>query len=154
MGLGGVRWGRTGAWEGQRRPNGARRGAGPRQGGGENGACFAYGPGPRADRGSTFASEFASNPSGSVGDAFISSQASLTEGGGCSSDGYNAGGFNGCGCNAVIGWDHTSALASFHATSESWTELSDDGYDAATHNKYTWNTVCNYNTTTYPFSKP
>jgi len=43
MGLGGVRWGRTGAWEGQRRPNGARRGAGPRQGGGEKGACFAYG---------------------------------------------------------------------------------------------------------------
>jgi hypothetical protein len=108
----------------------------------------------RADRGSTFASQYAMDPLGSVGDAWISSGASLTEGDGCNSDGYNAGGYNGCGCTTVISWDRTAPLAAFHVLTESWNQLKDDlDYDAKGTGYWHWSTSCNYDITNYPFSK-
>ena len=114
------------------------------------------------NRGYWFAWEGVNNVNGSIADAWAVSMEKLTaapplDGTGCPTgggprDGYAFGGFNGCGCNAVISFDSTPTLAAFHATLENWNGVKDDSHDAT--NQAYWETTyeCNYDTSAYPFS--
>jgi hypothetical protein len=97
-----------------------------------------------ADRGATFASQFAAAPLGRVSDAWRNTMNMLpaTEGGGCPGGGGGHG-FNGCGCNIVIAFDSTPQGANAKIA-ENWFDLQNDANDAKGNNWYSAVWQCNY----------
>jgi hypothetical protein len=96
------------------------------------------------DRGSTFATFFKANPNSRVSESWVQTMNSLpaNEGGGCpGGGGYH--GFNGCGCNIVIGMDVTPQRAAQSLT-EGWINLTHDSNDALGNQFYSARWVCNY----------
>ena len=102
-----------------------------------------------ADRGKTFAWMWASNPNGSVAQAWLDTMSSLpaNEGNSCISlIGKTVGGghgFNGCGCNIIVAMDE-SLDAAFTRIHEDWSELRDDNRDAKGNGWYVAGFQCNY----------
>jgi len=96
------------------------------------------------DRGAVFASFFRANENSSVADAWVQTMNALpaSEGGGCPGGGGGHG-FNGCGCNIVVGMDSSAARANASLT-ESWVHLTQDSNDALGRNFYAARWVCNY----------
>lgn len=97
-----------------------------------------------ADRGSTFASFFRANENSRVAEAWVQTMNSLpaNEGGGCPGGGGGHG-FNGCGCNLVIGMDVNADRANASLT-ESWVHLTQDSNDALGRRFFAARWVCNY----------
>jgi len=96
------------------------------------------------DRGSTFASFFRANENSRVAEAWVQTMNSLpaSEGGSCPGGGGGHG-FNGCGCNLVIGMDIDAARANASLT-ESWVHLTQDSNDALGNRFFAARWVCNY----------
>jgi hypothetical protein len=96
------------------------------------------------DRGAVFASFFRANENSRVAEAWVQTMNSLpaSEGGGCPGGGGGHG-FNGCGCNIVIGMDISAARANASLT-ESWVHLTQDSNDALGRNFFAARWVCNY----------
>jgi len=96
------------------------------------------------DRGSTFASFFRANENSRVAGAWVQTMNSLpaSEGGSCPGGGGGHG-FNGCGCNLVIGMDIDAARANASLT-ESWVHLTQDSNDALGNRFFAARWVCNY----------
>jgi hypothetical protein len=97
-----------------------------------------------ADRGKTFASFYRANQNSRVSESWVETMNSLPagEGGGCPGGGGGHG-FNGCGCNLVIGMDSTADRAAA-SLRESWVSLTNDSNDALGNQFYAARWVCNY----------
>jgi hypothetical protein len=97
-----------------------------------------------ADRGSTFASFYKANENSRVSDSWLNTMNSLpaNEGGGCPGGG-GFHGFNGCGCNIIIGMDNSAARAA-GSMNETWVSLTNDANDALGNQFYTTRWQCNY----------
>jgi hypothetical protein len=103
-------------------------------------------------RGSAFAGTAISSTS-SIGDGWVASGATLTDGGGCV-PGVNAGGYDGCGCTYVISWAYNQFNAIYHVETESWANVQDDSLDESASNTWAILTSCNYDLASYPWSTP
>lgn len=96
------------------------------------------------DRGAAFASFYRANQKGRVAEAWVQTMNSLPANEGDSCPGGGGGhGFNGCGCNLVIGMDVNAARANASLT-ESWVHLTHDSNDALGNQFYAARWVCNY----------
>jgi hypothetical protein len=96
------------------------------------------------DRGAVFASFFRANENGRVAEAWVNTMNSLPASEGSSCPGGGGGhGFNGCGCNIIIGMDINAARASASLT-ESWVHLTQDSNDALGNAFFAARWVCNY----------
>ena len=109
-----------------------------------------------ADRGGTFSNFGAVNPNGSVGLAWTDntmSTLSSSDGGSCGGiSGAGGKGFNGCGCNVVLGVDSSATWAAWHATQEDWYDVQNDQYDVPAAGGYTLaHYSCNYAVNNYSF---
>jgi hypothetical protein len=96
------------------------------------------------DRGKTFASFYKADERNRVSESWVQTMNSLPAGEGNSCPAGGGGhGFNGCGCNFVIGMDNTLARAQGSLT-ESWVSLSNDSNDALGNQFFAARWVCNY----------
>jgi hypothetical protein len=99
-----------------------------------------------ADRGAHFAAFYRANENTKVSESWVQTMNSLPadEGGSCPSIPAGGGhGFNGCGCNIIIGMDNTPERA-LGALNEGWVHLSHDSNDAFGNQFYAARWVCNY----------
>lgn len=96
------------------------------------------------DRGATFATFYRVNENTRVSEAWVQTMNSLpaTEGGPCPGGGGGHG-FNGCGCNIVVGMDNSPQRAA-GALKEGWVNLANDSNDALGNQFYAARWVCNY----------
>lgn len=96
------------------------------------------------DRGATFAMFYRANENNRVSESWVQTMNSLpaNEGGGCPGGGGGHG-FNGCGCNIVIGMDNSAARAA-GSMAEGWVQLANDSNDALGNQFYSARWVCNY----------
>lgn len=96
------------------------------------------------DRGKTFAAFFRANENSRVSESWVQTMNSLpaNEGGACPGGGGGHG-FNGCGCNIVVGMDRTLQRAQ-ESLGEGWVNLTDDRNDALGNQFYAVRWVCNY----------
>jgi hypothetical protein len=97
-----------------------------------------------ADRGATFATFYRTNENTRVSDSWIQTMNSLSaaEGGSCPGGGGGHG-FNGCGCNIIVGMDSTPERAD-GSMNEGWVHLANDSNDALGRWWYHARWVCNY----------
>jgi hypothetical protein len=97
-----------------------------------------------ADRGKTFATFYRANENARVSDSWVQTMNSLpaNEGNLCPGGGGGHG-FNGCGCNIIIGMDQTPQRAQ-ESLGEGWVNLSNDANDALGNQFYSARWVCNY----------
>jgi hypothetical protein len=97
-----------------------------------------------ADRGSTFATFYRVNENAQVSASWLNTMNSLPAGEGSACPGGGGGhGFNGCGCNVIIGMDISAARAEA-SMFETWVSLTDDSNDALGNQFYTVRWQCNY----------
>jgi hypothetical protein len=96
------------------------------------------------DRGKTFASFYRADERSRVSESWVQTMNSLpaNEGSSCPAGGGGHG-FNGCGCNFVIGMDISPERAQ-GSLAEGWVNLSNDSNDAFGNNFYAARWVCNY----------
>ncbi|MCE9669863.1 hypothetical protein LY474_18865 [Myxococcus stipitatus] len=96
------------------------------------------------DRGSTFSMFYRANENTRVSTSWVQTMNSLpaNEGGACPGGGGGHG-FNGCGCNIIVGMDNSPQRAAGSMT-ESWVHLSSDSNDALGNQFYEARWVCNY----------
>jgi hypothetical protein len=97
-----------------------------------------------ADRGAVFAAFYRANENGRVAEAWAQTMNSLpaSEGGGCPGGGGGHG-FNGCGCNLIVGMDINAPRANASLT-ESWVHLTQDSNDALGNRFFAARWICNY----------
>ena len=98
------------------------------------------------DRGATFAAFYRANENSRVSESWVQTMNSLpaSEGGPCPSVPPGGGhGFNGCGCNIIVGMDNTPARAQ-GALNEGWVNLANDSNDAFGNQFYAARWICNY----------
>jgi hypothetical protein len=98
------------------------------------------------DRGKTFASLYRADERNRVSESWVQTMNSLPagEGGSCPSSPPGGGhGFNGCGCNFVIGMDISPERAQ-ESLNEGWVNLANDSNDAFGNQWYAARWVCNY----------
>jgi hypothetical protein len=107
--------------------------------------------GDAVNYGTEMATSYQTNPYGQVEEAYVNTFSSDQEGGGCANDGSPHGGFNGCGCSFVMSISSTNAGAQA-AFTEDWYSLEQDLPTQNGSGYWYWNAVCNYNTSTYPWS--
>jgi hypothetical protein len=97
-----------------------------------------------ADRGKTFATFYKANENARVSESWVQTMNSLPANEGISCPGGGGGhGFNGCGCNIIIGMDHTLERAE-GSLREGWVHLSHDSNDAFGNQFFAARWVCNY----------
>lgn len=97
-----------------------------------------------ADRGATFATFYRANENARVSTSWLETMNSLPAGEGSSCPGGGGGhGFNGCGCNIIIGMDSTPERAE-GAMNEGWVNLANDSNDALGNQFYSARWQCNY----------
>lgn len=96
------------------------------------------------DRGAVFASFYRANENSRVAEAWVQTMNSLpaSEGDSCPAGGGGHG-FNGCGCNIVVGMDVNAARANASLTL-GWGNLTRDANDALGKDYYAARWVCNY----------
>jgi hypothetical protein len=96
------------------------------------------------DRGKTFASFYRADERSRVSESWVQTMNSLpaSEGGSCPAGGGGHG-FNGCGCNFVMGMDNSLARAQ-GSLNEGWVNLANDSNDAFGNQWYAARWVCNY----------
>jgi hypothetical protein len=97
-----------------------------------------------ADRGAIFATFYRVDERARVSESWVETMNSLpsSEGDACPGGGGGHG-FNGCGCNIVIGMDNSRERA-FGALREDWVNLANDSNDAYGNQFYAARWVCNY----------
>lgn len=98
------------------------------------------------DRGATFAAFYRANERSKVSESWVQTMNSLPagEGSGCPSVPPGGGhGFNGCGCNIIIGMDISLARAK-GALDEGWVNVVNDSNDAFGNQFYAARWICNY----------
>jgi hypothetical protein len=97
-----------------------------------------------AERGKTFATFYRANENARVSESWVETMNSLpaNEGGSCPGGGGGHG-FNGCGCNIILGMDHTLQRAQ-ESLGEGWVHLSHDSNDALGNQFFAARWVCNY----------
>ena len=96
------------------------------------------------DRGKVFASFYRADERNRVAESWVQTMNSLPAGEGSSCPAGGGGhGFNGCGCNFVIGMDVSLARAQ-GSLNESWVSLANDANDALGNAFYAARWVCNY----------
>jgi len=97
-----------------------------------------------SDRGPTFATFYRVNENTRVSESWVQTMNSLpaSEGGSCPGGGGGHG-FNGCGCNIIIGMDNTPQRAA-GALNEGWVNLASDQNDGFGNQFYAARWVCNY----------
>jgi hypothetical protein len=96
------------------------------------------------DRGAVFATFYRVNERFRVSESWVQTMNSLPPGEGGSCPGGGGGhGFNGCGCNIVIGMDISPERAS-GSLREDWMSLANDSNDAFGNQFYAARWVCNY----------
>lgn len=93
------------------------------------------------DRGSTFAKQRSKNPAFPVARAWTETLNSLP-----------TTSFNTDGCNFVMAMDSSLSRSQYHINSETWSDLTNDLWDGAGASYFTWQAICNYNVTQYPWS--
>jgi hypothetical protein len=99
-----------------------------------------------ADRGATFANFYRANENAKVSDSWLNTMNSLpaNEGGSCPSSPPGGGhGFNGCGCNIIVGMDISPERAQ-GSMNEGWVNLMNDSNDALGNQFYAARWQCNY----------
>jgi hypothetical protein len=97
-----------------------------------------------ADRGSVFATFYRANENMRVSDSWLETMNSLPAGEGNSCPGGGGGhGFNGCGCNFIIGMDISPERAA-GSMNEGWVHLANDSNDAFGNRFYAARWQCNY----------
>jgi hypothetical protein len=97
-----------------------------------------------AERGKTFATFFKTNENSRVSEAWVQTMNALPAGLGQGCPGGGGGhGFNGCGCNLIVGMDHTPQRAQA-SLAEGWVNLTNDSNDAFGNQFFAARWVCNY----------
>lgn len=95
-------------------------------------------------RGSTFAAFYRANENSIVAEAWVNTMNSLPSNLGGSCPGGGGGhGFNGCGCNIIVGMDKTDARAKA-SLRESWVHITQDSNDSFGTQFHYVRWVCNY----------
>lgn len=107
-----------------------------------------------ATRGSTLASKYAANPTGPVGHAWGDTLNSLgaQDGDSCGRANYSQGGghgINGCGCNFTMAVDSSQYWAQQDIDYQSWSQFTNESYDADGSGWYEWRATCNYDSSSY-----
>jgi hypothetical protein len=96
------------------------------------------------DRGATFAAFYRGNENTRVSESWVQTMNSLPASEGSSCPGGGGGhGFNGCGCNIIVGMDNSPERAQ-GSLNEGWVHLADDSNDAFGNQFYAARWVCNY----------
>ena len=106
-----------------------------------------------ATRGSTFASRWAANSNGSVGQAWMDTltllPASPSGGSACGASGGGRG-INGCGANHAFSIAPTAQEAANKIDYESWVGLKNDNNDATSQGYWAGRIICNYDCSANP----
>ena len=99
--------------------------------------------------GNAVASPYTANPNSSVVSGYVNAISSVTDGGGC--NGSVGGGFNGCGCHAMMTISSSSSGA-YSTFNENWAALKSDQASQNGSGYWYWSIGCNYNPATYPWT--
>jgi hypothetical protein len=100
------------------------------------------------DRGTVFGRAFAVNPLSSIAQSWNTAINSVGGGSSCPFGG-GYGGVLGCGMYVTLSADRTQNLVNIKQNLETWTQVTNDGWDATGNQYWAWSATCNYDCNTY-----